>query len=79
MRIRFWRRRTLPADQREALGRWVRLRFLLLERDPMGAIIGAVTRLTDEGMEPAAAVQLVVGVLREGERANRDVESIQEL
>jgi hypothetical protein len=30
-------------------------------------------------MEPAAAVQLVVGVLREGERANRDVESIQEL
>jgi len=79
MRIRFWRKLPLSADQRQALERWVRLRFLLIEHDPMSAILGAVTRLTDEGMEPAAAVQLVMGVLREGERANRDVESIQEL
>jgi hypothetical protein len=47
----------------------VRLRILLLEDDPMVAIIGAVARLTDEGMEQADAIELVVAMLREGDAA----------
>jgi hypothetical protein len=69
MRIRFWRKPLLPDDQRQALERWVRLRILLLEDDPMVAIIGAVARLTDEGMEQADAIELVVAMLREGDAA----------
>jgi hypothetical protein len=69
MRIRFRRRPPIPDDQQHALARWVRLRFLLLEDDPMVALIGAVTRLTDEGMDQAAAIELVVGILREGDAA----------
>ena len=66
MRLRFWRKPPLPDDQRQALERWVRLRLLLREDDPMSAIIGAVARLTDEGMEQPAAIQLVVEILGEG-------------
>jgi hypothetical protein len=69
MRFTFWRKPPVPDDQRHALARWARVRFLLLEDDPMGALIGAVTRLTDEGMDRAAAVELVVGILREGDAA----------
>jgi hypothetical protein len=31
----------------------------------MGAVIGAVARVTDEGMDQAAAIQSVVEILRE--------------
>ena len=73
MRIRFWRKPPVPDAQRQALARWVWLRFLFLEDDPMVAIIGAVARLTDEGMEQADAIELVVGILREGDAAARTV------
>jgi hypothetical protein len=66
MRMRFWRRPPLPAEKRHALELWIRRRFLVLEHDPMVAIIGAVARLTDEGMDQAAAIQLVVEILGEG-------------
>ena len=69
MNIRLWRKPPVPADQRQALARWVRLRFQLLEDDPMGAVIGAVARVTDEGMDQAAAIQFVVEILRERESA----------
>jgi hypothetical protein len=68
MRIRFWAKPALPEERRVVLERWVRLRFQLLEQeDPMIAIIGAVGRLTDEGMEQGAAIDLVLRILREGE------------
>jgi hypothetical protein len=44
----------------------VRLRFLFLGGR---FIFSAVARLTDEGMEEAAAIELVVGILREGDAA----------
>ena len=66
MRMRFWRRLPLSAEKRHALEQWIQLRFLVLEHDPMVAIIGAVARLTDEGMDQAAAIQLVVEILGEG-------------
>jgi hypothetical protein len=50
-------------DKRQALEQWVRLRFLLLVDDPLVAIIGAIARVMDEGMEQAAAVQLVMEIL----------------
>lgn len=67
MSISFWRTPALPEERRQALEQWVRLRFHLLEEDPMVAIIGAFGRLTDEGMEPEAATNLVLRILREGE------------
>jgi hypothetical protein len=67
MRIRFWRKPALPDEQRQALEHWVRLRVQIFDADPMVAIIGAVARLTDEGMERAAAMELVLGILREGD------------
>jgi len=39
------------------------------EEDPMTAIIGAVGRLTAEGMEDEAAMELVLGILREDGRS----------
>ena len=65
MRIRFWRKPALPKERRQALERWVRLRFQLLDTDPMAAIIGAVARLTDEGMEHEAAIETILAILRE--------------
>jgi len=67
MRMRFWRTPALPEERRQVLEQWVRLRFQLLEADPMIAIVGAVGRLTDEGMEMDAAMDLVFDILREGE------------
>jgi hypothetical protein len=64
--MRFWRRPPLLAEKRHELELWIRRRFLVLEHDPMVAIIGAVARLTDEGMDQAAAIQLVVEILGDG-------------
>jgi hypothetical protein len=50
-------------DKRQALEQWVRLRLLLRADDPLVAIIGAVARVADEGMDDAAAVQFVLEVL----------------
>jgi hypothetical protein len=61
----------LPEEKRHALEQWVRLRLLVLEHDPLVAFIGAVARLTDEGMDQAAAIQLVVEILGEGSPAVR--------
>jgi hypothetical protein len=68
MGFRLWRKPALPEEQRQAVEQWVRLRFQLLEEEPMIAIIGAVSRLTDEGMEQDVATELVLRILREGER-----------
>jgi hypothetical protein len=67
MKIKFWRKPALPEEQRQALERWVRLHFQLLDADPMVAIIGAVGRLTDEGMEHEAAIEAVLKILRQEE------------
>ena len=67
MRMRLWLTPALSEERRQALEQWVRLRFQLLEADPMIAIVGAVGRLTDEGIEMDAAMDLVLGILREGE------------
>jgi hypothetical protein len=67
MRIAFWRKPTVPRERRQALEEWARLRLELLQEDLMIALIGAVGRLTDEGMELAAAMEFVLGVLHEGE------------
>lgn len=67
MRIAFRRRPAVPEERRQALEQWARLRLELLKDDPTIAIIGAVGRLTDEGMDFDAATDLVLGILREGE------------
>jgi hypothetical protein len=71
MKIRFWRKPALPEERRQALERWVRLRFQLVDDDPMVAIIGAVARLTDEGMEHEAAIEAVLKILRQEEEPVR--------
>jgi len=65
MRIAFGRKPALSEERRQALEGWVRLRLHMLEEDPMAAIIGAVGKLTAEGMEHEAAMELVLGILRE--------------
>lgn len=71
MRIRFLRKPALPDERRHALVQWVRLRFQLLDEDPMAVIIGAVARLTNEGMEHNAAIDTVLTILREAEEPSR--------
>jgi len=65
MRIAFWRKPALSVERRQALEQWARLRLELLQADPMIAIIGAVGRLTDEGMGRETAIELVLGMPRE--------------
>lgn len=67
MRIAFWRKPALSEERRQALEQWARLRLELFQDDPMIAIIGAVGRLTEEGMDFDAATDLVLGILREVE------------
>lgn len=67
MTIRFWRRPPLPEACRQALEQWARVRLQMLHEDPMVAIIGAVGRLTNEGMEPGAAIDTVVRLLQQHE------------
>ena len=67
MRTRFLRKPALPDERRQALESWVRLRFQLVDEDPMAAIIGGVARLTNEGMEHDTAIETVLRVLREVE------------
>jgi hypothetical protein len=45
----------------------VRLRFQLVVSDPMLAIIGAVTRLTDAGMTANDATNTVLRILHDSE------------
>lgn len=71
MKINFWRKPALREEQRQALERWVRLRFQLLDDDPMVAIIGAVARLTNEGMEHEVAIETVLEILRQEEERVR--------
>lgn len=71
MRMRFWRKPALSDEQRQALERWVRLRFQMLDADPMAVIIGAVARLTDEGMEHEAAIETILTILRQQEEPVR--------
>ncbi len=68
MRIRFWRRPALPEARRQALEQWARVRLQMLHEDPIVAIIGAVGRLTGEGMEPGAAIDTVVRLLQHEDR-----------
>lgn len=67
MRFRLWRRRTLPAEQRKALERWVRLRVQMLDGDPTDAVARTVARLTGEGMGHKQATEMVARILREEE------------
>lgn len=71
MRIGFLRKPAVPDERRQALEQWVRLRVQLLDEDPMAAIIGAVARLTDEGMEHEAAIETVLTILREAEEPSQ--------
>jgi len=68
MTIRLSRRPPLPEARRQALEQWARVRLQMLHEDPMVAIIGAVGRLTDEGMEPRAAIDTVVRLLQHEDR-----------
>ncbi len=66
--LRGWRRSCGPGDEeRRALEDWVRLRFQLASSDPMGAIIGALSRLTDAGMTEDDATEIVLRIMRESE------------
>ena len=65
MRIAFWRKPALSEERRQALEEWARLRLHMLEEDPMAAIIGAVGRLTAEGMEDEAGMELILRILPE--------------
>jgi len=67
MRMSLWRKPPLPEERRHALEQWVRVRFQLLESDPLIAIIGAVARLTDEGLAHREAMDLVLAIVREGD------------
>jgi hypothetical protein len=61
-----WGRASGPSnDERRALEDWVRLRFQLAGSDPMIAIIGAVGRLTDAGMDTNDATDTVLRILHE--------------
>jgi hypothetical protein len=61
-----WGRTSGPSnDERRVLEAWVRLRFQLAASDPMIAIIGAVGRLTDAGMDTNDAVDTVLRILHE--------------
>ncbi len=67
-----WRRgRSRPTGlsdaEQQILENWVRLRFQLAGSNPMLAIIGAVSRLTDAGMDREGATQSVLRILREFE------------
>ena len=68
MTIGFWRRPPLPEPRRQALEQWASVRLQILHEDPVGAIIGAVGRLTDAGMEPEAAVDTVLRLLQGKDR-----------
>jgi len=68
MTMRFWRRPPLPEARRQALEQWARVRVQILHEDPMVAISGAVGRLTDEGMEPGAAIDTAVRLLQHEDR-----------
>ena len=65
------RRRSRPTSFREAeqqiVENWVRLRFQLAGSDAMLAIIGAVSRLTEAGMDRDDAIQSVLRILKEFE------------
>jgi hypothetical protein len=65
MRIRFWRQPAVSDERRQALERWVRLRFRMLDADPMPAIAGAIARLTGEGIERKVAVDMVMTIFRD--------------
>lgn len=68
MAIVFWKKTSLKDEQRRALERWVRLRFRMLEGNPVEAVIGAVARLTGEGMKRDDAMATVAKILREEDR-----------
>ena len=44
---------------------WVRRRFQIASADPVTAMIGAVGRLTDAGMDLADATDTVLRIMRE--------------
>jgi hypothetical protein len=70
--LRQWRRTSSPGDeQRRPLEDWVRLRFHLAASDPMIAVIGAVGRLTDAGIDEDDALETVLRIMREFEADGR--------
>ncbi len=70
--LRRWRRASGPGEEeRRALEAWVRVRFQLASSDPVTAIIGAVGRLTDAGMDGDDAIDTVLRILREFEPDGR--------
>lgn len=57
----------LSDAERQTLENWVRLRFQLAGSDAMLAIVGAVSRLTEAGMDSEDAIQSVLRILKEFE------------
>ena len=55
----------------QRLENWVRLRFMLAASDPMVAVIGAVGRLTDAGIDLEDATDIVLRVLKPNFQALR--------
>ena len=67
--LRFWKKSTLPEEERRALERWARLKLRMTDSDPVGASRGAIARLTGGGMDRKTAIQTVERILREEERS----------
>jgi hypothetical protein len=62
-------------EERRALEEWVRKRFRMASTDPMEAVIGAVGRLTEAGIEYADATETVLRIVRECAAASARCES----
>jgi hypothetical protein len=70
--LRRWRRASGPGDEERRVSEdWVRRRFQMASSDPMTAIIGAVGRLTDAGVNWDDAMDTVLRILREFEPDGR--------
>ena len=59
----------MTKEERLALEDWVRRRFAMASSDPMTAIIGAVGRLTDAGLDVDDATDTVLRIMREEQDA----------